>query len=96
MLSLRGTGRALQISTHNLILNLIEFKCAADCGALYYSRATCIMATEPKNGAPLRDQNIQRTENEAARTQQTMNDLAADLAERRARKAEEAAKKKQT
>ncbi len=53
------------------------------------------MATEPKNGAPLRDQSIQRTEDEAARTQQTMNNLAADLAERRARKAEEDAKKKQ-
>jgi hypothetical protein len=57
------------------------------------------MATEPKNGAPQRDLSIQRTEDEGERTQECMNDLAADIAQRRARKAaeeaaaEEAAKK---
>jgi hypothetical protein len=42
---------------------------------------------------PQRDMNIERTEDEAQRTQETINSLAADLAERRARKAAEKAAK---
>lgn len=54
---------------------------------------TKMSINEANGSAPQRDMSINRTEDEAKRTQQCINSLAADLAERRARKAAEKAAK---